>query len=252
MINQLSDNITNEIEIDRNLLAPLNDRQYAQILKQVRHHNYEKKVLDVYFKEIDHIQLEMLPGVLEPMSSRLMAQYISSNQTIFMNKTVYDIGTGSGIQAICAKIAGANKIVASDVSRQCINCAKINFDRVVPKSEILITHADLFGSSMHNEKVDIILFAQPLFGANPIEDFPVTRGMLDDGELIHRFLQDSQNYLKPDGKIYMVAWDFSGPINDPLTQIKKHQTLQAKSVLEMEIQVGVQQGKIAVIEISWK
>ena len=113
-------------------------------------------------------------------------------------KSVLDIGTGSGIQSKSALMAGAKKVLATDINEEVINKLK--------KREIIVKKSDLFSNI--SGKFDLIIFNPPYLPEDKREDSEsqlATTGGKNGDEIILRFLEQSTMYLKTDGIILLLV-----------------------------------------------
>ncbi len=188
--------------------------------------------------------LVMFPDVLQPMSSRHLASYLFRHPELYANKTVIDIGCGCGVLGLVCAIQGAKRVVFSDVSREaCRNTAK-NIRLYGVSRQCQVVQGDLFERA--SQQADLIIFAQPYFPAPPIPGMPVTRGMLDEGTLIHRFFEQAKSRMR--GSILMPYLEWIGPTNNPRIQAGKH-GLRAKCVFKKRV-VGLQRGSFSIYQLS--
>ncbi len=144
------------------------------------------------------------------------------------NKTVLDMGTGSGILAKSALSSGASSVTAADINPE----AKSQ----LPK-EITFIESDLFSNI--SESYDLIIFNPPYLPEDPREPedskLATTAGKQGD-EIILEFIKQSPNYLNPNGKILLLVssltpLDKIDSLLDKLTFSKK---VIAKKKLFME------------------
>jgi tRNA1(Val) A37 N6-methylase TrmN6 len=191
----------------------LTDAQRQQIARQIEYHSGGPycHVLDTSAG----LEVTVEPNVMRPMSSVALSQWIANNPWSVSGRVVIDIGTGCGIQAFEAARAGADRVIASDISDEACRCTTQNVERLDLASRIEVRVSDLFEAYQSSEVSDVIVFAQPLFGDDPLPEIPVTVGMLDSGQLIARFLAAAGRHLSMRGLILMVGWDFAGTVNDP-------------------------------------
>ncbi len=112
---------------------------------------------------------------------------------------VLDMDTGMGIVAILVAEAGA-EVVACDINPEAIEVAKTN----AKKAEVEITFlvSDLFNRV--DGKFDMIIFNPPYLPKDEREDKESGINTTDNG-VISRFLEESKDYLKPDGSILIVV-----------------------------------------------
>ena len=128
--------------------------------------------------------------------SELLAKYVKK----FAFGNVLDMGTGSGIQAItAAKKKSVKSVVAADIQEEVIENNKNN----IKNKKIKFIVSDLF-SNIKNKKFDTIIFNPPYLP----EDAQLKDLTIDGGkkgyEVIERFLNDANNYLKKDGVILII------------------------------------------------
>ena len=119
---------------------------------------------------------------------------------------VLDMGTGSGIQAITASYNDKVKsVIALDIQKEVIEHCKIN----IKNRKIAFMVSDLFeifktNKELKNKKVDTIIFNPPYLP----EDIKLKDLTVDGGkkgyEVLERFLNNANNYLKPDGIILIL------------------------------------------------
>ena len=59
-------------------------------------------------------------------SGQVLAEYIIKHSYEFRDKTMLDIGCGSGVAGIAAKIVGAKKVISCDIDPMALNATKAN------------------------------------------------------------------------------------------------------------------------------
>lgn len=226
----------------------LNERQTEQIERQIASHACEDKY-EMCVQLGDGVELSkfaMHPHVLRPMSSLFLARYIYSHPEIVRGKRVIDIGCGAGIQGIVAGLCGAKEVIMSDISRHAYENSLENIAHHELDQCCSVHCGDLFEKIP--EIADVVIFAQPYFGGKPIRDMPVTIGMLDEGGLISRFLEEAKVHISPDGVILMIHLDWVGDVNDPAIQGPKHGYV-VKAAEEEELSGNLQEGLVTVYEL---
>ncbi len=156
----------------------------------------------------------------EPMEdSTLLESYVRQ----YAKGSVLDMGTGSGIQATTA--AHSNKVVsilATDIQKSTIDYCK----KCIKNRKITFKVSDLF-ENIPDKKFDTIIFNPPYLP----QDLKIKDLTLDGGkkgyEVIERFLNNANNFLKLDGIILIV---FSS-----LTKKEKIDEFIKNNLLEFEL-----------------
>ena len=138
---------------------------------------------------------------------------------------VLDIGTGTGIQAITAALAGAKKVLATDINQDAIELAKVNAK--INGVKIDVIKSDLFNNV--KGKFDLIIFNPPYLPPEGIKDQRWSGGK----KLILKFLQEAKNYLTKSGKVVFVFSSQTG------LNIKEVKILARKKLFFEEIFVGL-------------
>ncbi|NVM00865.1 MAG: tRNA (adenine(22)-N(1))-methyltransferase TrmK [Candidatus Helarchaeota archaeon] len=126
---------------------------------------------------------------------------------------VLDLGTGCGILGIIAA-ENAYKVILTDISPIAINCAEENVEINKLSDKIEIRTGNLFDPIKNDEKFDLILFNPPYL---PISEKEKQKEWLErawDGgkngrEIIDKFLQQFEYYLKKNGRVQMIQTSLS-------------------------------------------
>ena len=135
--------------------------------------------------------------------SELLAKYVKK----YAFGLVLDIGTGSGVLALeAAKKKDVKKVIATDIQKSVIEYCKEN----IKNKKVVFKQSDLF-SNIKKIKFDTIIFNPPYLP----EDIRLKDLTLDGGkkgyEVIERFLNKVDGYLKPNGIILIVFSSLTKP-----------------------------------------
>ncbi len=106
--------------------------------------------------------LTIPPTVYDPRYYRapaLFAEFIDGLD--LTGKTVADLGTGSGLQALAAARAGAARVVALDVNPNAVAAAQANARAHGFSDRISVVHSNLFSAIAPEPKFDVILSNPP-------------------------------------------------------------------------------------------
>jgi release factor glutamine methyltransferase len=112
-----------------------------------------------------------------------------------------DMGCGSGVIAKCAEESGigVENIVCVDINKEAVRFAK--------EKGFKVYHSDLFEGISQEEKFDIICFNAPYLGEDKYEeedDKMINCGGKRGDEISLRFVKEARNYLKKEGKIFLL------------------------------------------------
>jgi release factor glutamine methyltransferase len=119
-----------------------------------------------------------------------------------------EIGAGSGIHLETAKSAGIKdeNIFSSDIDKRAVShCNVLGFNCI---------HSDLFENI--KGKYDLILFNPPYLpedSREPKSSRKQTTAGKKGNEIILKFLQNAKNYLKQDGKIFLITSSLSEEVD---------------------------------------
>lgn len=123
---------------------------------------------------------------------------------------ILEIGVGSGIQAQTLINIGIpqKNLTLVDINKKAISHLKKKF----PEAKVIFSN--LFEKI--KSKFDLIIFNPPYLPKNKDEPKPSqvsTTGGKTGSEIINRFLRDSKNYLRKDGKIILLNSNLTKGIN---------------------------------------
>ena len=136
-----------------------------------------------------------------------------------------EIGCGSGFQLETLKKIGVKKknIFGVDINKAAVNlCLKKGFNCI---------ESDLFKNV--KEKFDIIIFNPPYLpedSREPKDSKLSTTGGKKGSEIINNFLSQAKNYLKKNGKIFLVTSSLTKAIN--WNNFKKKKIVSEKMFFE--------------------
>jgi release factor glutamine methyltransferase len=122
-------------------------------------------------------------------------------------KDVLEMGTGSGVVAIEAAKYAKN-VLALDINPRAIALAKKNAKGI---KNITIKESDLFSNIDKKSKFDLILFNPPYLPYHKDDPDVALDGGKHGYELLGKFLNQINPYLKNEGKILVVFSTFTRP-----------------------------------------
>ena len=159
--------------------------------------------------------------IYEPSDdSYLLAEQLSK---YVKDKSVLDMGTGSGIQAETALKAGAKSITAVDINKEVINALNLKYKKQ-KENNIKIIQSNLF--SKVKGKFDVLIFNPPYLprdkeNREDKESQLVTTGGKKGDEIILKFLKQSKSHLNKEGIILLLLSSLT-PKNRIIKLIKEN------------------------------
>lgn len=227
----------------------LSAAQVEQLQRQIQYHLSAEPFETVPLNDVIKLRLHISDGVTRPMSSKLLAAWLWSQNDRYRGKTVMDMGTGCGIQAMVCALGGAEEVHAVDVSEAAVDCARLNTVNAAVPNLVAIHHSDLFAEISDRSQFDVIVFAQPYFAGRPLEEYAFTRGMLAPSTLISDFLTKARRFLVEGGNCIMLRWPFAGSGNDPLMAASScgYKVLETSALSDP---LGVQRGSFEAVVLT--
>lgn len=142
----------------------------------------------------------------EPQDTTSLRALIRTSPLV-EGKTVLEIGTGSGLVALCCLQAGARKVVATDINPMAVANAKYNA-RLLGVSErievrlVSETEPGAYAVVGDTERFDVIISNPPWEDATPntIGEYALYDS---DFALMRSMLAGMRDHLKPDGKVLL-------------------------------------------------
>lgn len=225
----------------------INAKQSKQLKLQVSTHRHKRYVTDIILDEgfvLKNFVVE--EGVLRPeiMTSLYLGKWLLYNNGIYKNKTVLDLGSGTGLVGVIAAKYGAKSVTCSDIDPIAVKNTQKNITKFNLSSKTKVVQGDLFENI--KSKFDIIVFNHPFFGDTNIEY--ANLAMINKGVLLKKFLNEARIYLKEGGMIVMPYYHLAGPKNDPANQgPKAGYTVNTR--LSLDAVTGIQKGPISIYEL---
>lgn len=158
-------------------------------------------------EEIDGLPLLVLPEVFNPKVFRtgdLLARALS--QLPETAGTALDLGTGTGIGALCAARRGY-RVTAVDVNPEAVRCARLNALLHRLEERITVCEGDLF-APVAGERFDLVLFNPPFFRGTPKS--PLDRAWRSE-DVLERFAAELPDHLTATGRaLVLLSTDGEG------------------------------------------
>jgi len=149
---------------------------------------------------------------------------------------VLEIGTGTGVIAVFAALAGARQVVATDVNAAAVGNARANVAKHRLEDRVEVRHGDVFDPIRPDERFDLIFWNFPWAWIEP--DFQPTdlqKSCFDPGyRAIRRYITEGRRLLRPGGRLTLAISTLIGRY-DLIQEIAAEAGLDARIVERGEI-----------------
>lgn len=147
-------------------------------------------------------ELEPHYGVFTPTRTEYLE--LLPNASWVQGKTVFDIGTGTGVLSLLMLQRGAAKVVATDIEPRAVVNARVNAQRLGVAAKFTAVEADLFPEG----KADLVMCNPPWIPETPKNR--IDRAVFDDGgQMTSRFLHGLREHLYPGGRGLLLLSDLA-------------------------------------------
>jgi release factor glutamine methyltransferase len=159
--------------------------------------------------KVSGLRLTVLRGAFDPsahLTSPVLADYIRRPGVVPQGSAVLDLGAGTGIVAITAALAGAGRVVATDINPAAVRSCTINVERYRVADHVEVRQGDMFEPVAY-ERFDIIVCNPPYFRGEPNSMADRAYWAGTNFEWIDRFATGAHEHLSPDGRCLVVLGD---------------------------------------------
>ncbi|MDR0287960.1 MAG: GNAT family N-acetyltransferase [Clostridiales bacterium] len=133
---------------------------------------------------------------------KMFLKYVS----VFKDKSVADMGTGTGLLALFAAQSGAASVTAVDINPAAAACAYYNVVKSCYTGIVSVVESNLFEEV--NGKFDVIIFNAPWVQGKPKNMYELA--IYDNNfTILKRFISTAGDYLNQDGIILLQISDIS-------------------------------------------
>lgn len=161
-----------------------------------------KKTRDV---RVGDLSLRVPPTVFHPgifITSKIFADFLRCQD--FRGRRVVEVGTGSGILAISAALAGAQRVLALDINPNAVQAAAINARANAVGGIFEARLSDLFSSVHPDENFDVVVSSPPSFEGDP-RDIADRAWVAGAGyEHLQSLFRSAYAHLNADGEMFLL------------------------------------------------
>ena len=178
-----------------------------ELLGVVGAHEWRKKgVLIPVLSETEAFYIHPHYGVFSPIRGEYidLVHRAPLPQVLDSHSIAFDIGVGTGILSIILASRGIAKIVATDLDRRALACAKDNIERSGFTKQIELVQTDLFPEG----KAALIVCNPPWLPARPSS---ALEGAVYDpnSQMLIGFLSGLKEHLLPTGEAWLILSDLA-------------------------------------------
>ena len=189
---------------------------------------------EAYEMEVNGIAITVLPDVFSPKYFLDSAWYAKKVSEIVKNKSLLEIGTGTGITALTAAL-NSSEVTCTDINESAVRNAQINFQRHGIEARILL--GDIYEPLTEEDKFDYIIWNHPFNkGTNPNEEALLKAGFDFQYESLEKYIAEARDHLTEEGKLLLGTGNFADQ-TEIARLAKKHDykiTVLDKVILPLE------------------
>ena len=126
---------------------PLTKEQHELNQRRIKEQQHSKYEVDLTLSGgLVLKKIAVYPNVLRPekTSALYFARYLSSEPALYKDKSVIDMGCGTGVQGIVAGLLGARSVVFSDISKDAAENTSDNVKRYNLNNKSTVFQCDNF------------------------------------------------------------------------------------------------------------
>lgn len=119
-------------------------------------------------------------------------------------RTVFDLGTGTGVLAAVLARRGAHRVVATDISDRAVVCARETMTQLGLAEQVEVVETDLYPPG----RADLVVCNPPWLPGEPTS--MLEAGVYDpDSQMLRRFLDGLAAHLEPGGEGWLILSDLA-------------------------------------------
>lgn len=158
-----------------------------------------------YDVDFEGLSLTVLPNVYSPTAFTDTLWFARQLRELVGNKSLLEMGTGSGAIAILCAQRGAH-VVATDVNPDAVKNARLNIERHA--LDISVREGSLYEPLGKDEKFDVIFWSHPFNNwETPVEDMLLRSGLDYHYEGLRGYVTGAKEHLSPNGKFLIGTGD---------------------------------------------
>ncbi len=191
---------------------PLWKRAARRFLKNIidwRFRRFRPDAQPAHDVVVQGIRVHVAAGVFDPalhFTSAFFARHLLTPGVVPKGGLVLDVGTGTGLLAICAGRAGAGRVIATDINPAAVQCATYNVRRHGLQAVVQVRQGDLF-LPVAGLRFDLVVCNPPYFRGEPHTMGERAYRAGPSYEWLARFADQLPGHLTPTGGALLVLGD---------------------------------------------
>jgi release factor glutamine methyltransferase len=174
-----------------------------------KYRHFSPDVSSARYVKVAGLTLLLGPTVFNPklhFTSPFFAAYLRRAGVVAKSDRVLDVGTGSGLLAISAALAGARHVTAVDLNAAAVLAARLNASLYGLAGRVRVTQGDLFEPVM-GQRFDLITCNPPYLHGEPTSPGMLAYLAGEDFQWLRRFSRSASSHLEGDGRCLLVLAD---------------------------------------------
>ncbi|MDQ3929547.1 MAG: methyltransferase [Chloroflexota bacterium] len=139
-------------------------------------------------------------------TSRFFAEYLMQPGVVTKADRVLDVGTGSGLLAISAALAGARQVTAIDLNQAAVLATRLNASMYGLAGKVKVVQGDMF-EPVAGDCFDLVLCNPPYLRGEPTSPGTLAYMAGEDFQWLRRFSQVAPDHLTTGGRCLLVLAD---------------------------------------------
>lgn len=179
--------------------------QWLDVITQIYGRMKARALRGPYTIECCGATLMVLENVYAPNYFTDSIWFAEQLPRVVKNGTLLEIGTGTGIIAICCAKGGA-RVVATDINPDAVTNARLNVSESA--LDVSVRFGNLFEPIKEGEKFDFIFWAHPFNNwPQPEEDMLLRSGRDYEYQALAGYVSGARDHLMPGGKLLLGTGD---------------------------------------------
>ncbi|MFF7652063.1 methyltransferase [Streptomyces sp. NPDC007983] len=161
--------------------------------------------------DVGGTQWALLPDVFSPADSKSSLAHLSLLQ-FPVGGTFLEIGSGIGLIAVQAALAGCRSVYATDLNPAAVKNTELNAERFGVADRVTCVHSDLFDALHDVPAFDVVYWHSNNVWAPPELDLTAHElAYVDPGYEAHqRYFREARNHLAPGGRVLIALSSRAG------------------------------------------